>query len=1262
MIGTIVLVAIVTAGIPPFASGSASFNGGVNVPWFGSNDMDQGWHLRVPISVNNTGKTPMINATAGYDIKLADLLVAAGWPARADQPDRPAWFSFDPTSARVVEYRALGTGGPLDGVLVGPVPTRVYLGAFNDRRAYDPDTQPDVHVDFMLPGVFNPNSTRYFYVYLDTVSNGPKSTNALPSDSLLDARYWMGRGTTLYGRATQVVVYATEDNTTVSFDVYDKTGRPRPSSAGDVELEGGQQRVLSVSTTNTLVRLHANHAVLAVGEAGTVVGPMMSLDGGALGTQFSLPADSPAYTVIRPTGSSTITVDGKGTQTLDSGTPLYVFTTQSRPHFVTASDPVLVLAWPDQVNAPPMVSENGTPLGTRLIGQPYAGQLAMGGRFHQTPQPPCIPPLDLQLTPGYTTLYTPDGNAPFRGASLLSDKLAYPQIGGRLAPQPGTLTMDPTSISTSPPQGCPLQFYATATATTDDPTTASSPRLGGFGGAPQAPMAGALGMDRATSATIAWPMTAIALYNGTTLQETSPSGVSRESLEEGQALDMDASDATHVALQSDKPILLVGRGEGAFFAGLDSTPLVKAIGGLEFRGYLVDLEPGSGSAVPMIQVGAPGRATTFTFAVRNLARDALGRGAPDTIQLATDPVPPGWTANLSTSKLSLTGGSSQAVTLSVTPPPDADADSRLTLTIHAVSAGNPNVTAALQTITILRTAYGVGLWFDHENGPEQETFTLDRGANTSFSIAVKNLATVPDGFVLSASILSPGWGVSFKEAASALDDVDLQEGASKTIELSLTAPAGGSSQGLLIITATSNADASVTKQITATVRTRADLKISLTVENTTIDALPGERATFHFTLHNRGNDGLSASWIVQGELPSGWGPTQTYVRGFPVSDISGVAGGTDVPIDLVVPVASNATRAELVSLDLAVQTVPQFSGDAVLTDAQAVQVLVAPYHALSLVGGDEPLTVDARGIADARVRVENGGNGEENITVEPTTLPLGTSVLAPNVVLVPRNGSAVVNATLSLPTSTPAGRYPTMFELVTEDGTRVPWAFNVTVPVLAKVSLVASTPTESIAGQSGSARFEIDNTGNVPLDLPPRLTALAGWDLAWNVSVRTLAPGASEEADLIVTTPRGTADGATTLAVDPAWATADGIPWSVRSVALDANASVADGAVVVRVANSGTGDAANVDVSLYQGDRRVDEFVIPRVAPHGTAQALLGLPAGASNLQVRVDGPGQYGPPIAIALHPTTHASPGAGIGLLVLAVAATAMAANRRR
>jgi hypothetical protein len=159
-----------------------------------------------------------------------------------------------------------------------------------------------------------------------------------------------------------------------------------------------------------------------------------------------------------------------------------------------------------------------------------------------------------------------------------------------------------------------------------------------------------------------------------------------------------------------------------------------------------------------------------------------------------------------------------------------------------------------------------------------------------------------------------------------------------------------------------------------------------------------------------------------------------------------------------------------------------------------------------------------------------------------------------------------------------------------------------------------------------------------------------------------ILPGQPLRTILTVTTPRNATSGDFALRPHAAWAGGAGLPWSLRTVALAANATVEPQVVDVRVQNTGTGDAVDLDVSLYQDGNRVDEFIVPRIPAGGVAKATLALPSSRSGaFEVRVDEAGRFGDAIVQPVDARGNDVPGAPL-LLALAGAAAVAAARRRR
>lgn len=1256
--------------------------------WLGPTGMGEGWHVRLAYAVTNPGQTELLDATAGVDVPLGELLLEAGWAAsRKGGALRPESFELDETSIRVVEYRNLLQGSPAGPLLLGEVASRATPGLFDASRPYHNKTQPDLRVEWVLPGTTPAGATRHFYVYADTKGNGVKGPAGHPEAQMgpIDGRYWVSRGTVLYGVASQLRVFGAEDGTTVQVDVY-QGARPTPLQVG-IGADSSNPRVLNRSEMARydlgddarVVRVSASKPVVALGtgpDPNRYGGVVPSLDGGVRGRTFLLPPAGIGAMVLTPDTPAVVTVDADapvpmaapgavGFQTAvllgDVPPPVHL-----RPlHVVTADKAVTLLAWPDAPGVTQFPTHHGAPVGSRLGGLPYEGHFCgppaspNGRPCRPVQEPPCDSE-NLEFRDGQLVAFSYDNRSQVRGRDLLTGDLSFPRSAGgvvvsRTAKEVTAGTFWRTAVVA---EDCPVEVFASVGA--EDPRLLEGTRLSAFGGV-AGNLVGPLGGVGARRFFTPWDVHVVAFHNGTDVEVRAPGKPAlTRGLGASDLMTVDASSDAPVEIRATKPVALLGIEPGAYFAGLDRSLVVERVGKPEYRGWLVSLEPAAGLTEPVVGVAAAGRSATYDLVVRNLAKDELGRGVADNVRLTVDAPAEGWDATLSETSLRLGGGESRTVTLTVTPAADVEEGAPLRISVHAASEGNPAMADHVGVVTVVRAAYAIDAWFDREDGPKARTLTVDPGATQKATVVVKNVAAVPDRVSLAAASLSADWKTQWADVGAELVETDLAPGESRAFSLVVTAPPGNASQSVVEVTATSLGDGAAAEKISATVRVRADIRIALGADEPTVEALPGETARFRVEFHNRGADRVSIRFNATGLLPDGWGPVVTRQGGYVLDELSGIAPGEILPLDVEVPIPAAARHGERAGIQFFVETIPQFVGDPVRRESIDLLALAAQRHDLAVLDAPATLVPDNEGNVRARLVLQNGGNGAENLTVVPLETPRGVGIGLGALVHVPVGERATLPMTLRIAPTTTPGVYPVVAQVVASDGHALPWSFNVTVPERALARLVPLSPARGIAGLDSEVRIEVSNVGNAPLRLPPRLDLPVGWaPPVWEGPLATLEPGASAPFTLRLRAPADAPSGIRALAPDPAWAGGEGFGWDLRTVSLRATLAEDGTGVRVLVSNDGTGDAEDVDVVLLRGDEVVDRATLPRVPAGERTAALLAPREGASDgpLTVLVDNASRYvEQPLSLAV--TGAARQEAPAPGLLLACAALALAA----
>lgn len=1288
-----------------------------SIRWYGPTGMLEGWHVRVPVAVQNPLDRAVVDAVVGHDVRLGDVLLQLGW-ASSNQGGSPRLESFvlDEHSVRVVEYRDLANATVLGGQPIGEVTSVVSLGLREGTRPYHNRTQPDVHVEWKVPGRFEPGATRYFVIYADTLTNGAKEPAGYSEADRapIDGRHWISRGTTLVGAARRVTILGLHEDTNVTVEVL-SGGRFAPAQLGGYEtllvgtgavplspgggplknplvMDAGEIASFTLSNHPILVRLRADKPVVALGtpsgDPHALAGPVPSADGGLAGTTFILPSYGWGYLVVSPGNEATVTLNGVETRNVSPGSPIGAYQIidgerrhSTAVHTIRATAPVMVLAWPSSESKSQLPTAWGAPAGSRLVGLPHEGLFCGPNDTNNPEKKDCV---HRPLVPctvgnlafearGQLIVASTGARAHALGRDLLSLAPQYPRVASG---EPSGLPVEvpangavriTTVVEDRERNACPLLVHATPGAS--DAGFAGTGNLTAFGGPAvgspaldhvTTPVGGTRGLDFLTF----WRANVTAFHDGTevTVQPAGGAPTTR-GLGEGDVMEVAASFEQPARILASKPVAVVSSlADGGFFAGVDDSLRVTPIAQPAYRGYLVSLAPAGDGSEPLVGVAAPGKPVSHKLLVTNLARDHAGRPVRDSVRLSVDAPVAGWTATVSPAVVDLAGGETREVEVVVTPPADAAEGAPLRLRARATSVGNPAMADSVSTITIARAAYGVDLWFEREDGLKSRTLTLDSGQTQKVRLVVKNTASIPDRVAVASLALSPDWKAELGDRRLPLLELDMAAGEKRELDLYVQAPDVAASQSLVEVSASSLSDAAVAAKVSATARIRADVRIALVVPNATGEAAPGGEIRFPATFLNRGNDRVGIRLNTTGALPDGWSRPLIYQGGYAIDELTGIQPGAEVAIEVVVKLPANATRGQRASLLLYAETIPQFIGDPVLRETADLLALAAARHDLRPAATAALVPADDAMQATARLTLQNLGNGPERLRVVPETLPEGASFAPGAPVTIPSPGNGTVELALRLPAGAPAGPHAVAARIVADDGFSIPWRFNVSVPETARVEILPMGPMTGVVGSYAKVPVQVANVGNVPLRLPPPLRAPDGWDVRVEAGAGggLLEPGAVVVAELVVRAPAEAPAATQALAVDPSWAAAEPLSWDARTVALAAEVDERSEDLVIRLRNDGTGDALGVETVVMRDGVVVDRSVLPRLPAGGSAEVLLARPAGAGDAVVRVDNASAYGEPIDLAVVAKTTGVPGPSVPL-ALAAAGAALLARRR-
>jgi hypothetical protein len=450
--------------------------------WWGETDMNAGWHLRIPVSVQNPLKEDLLDAVAHQDVDLRALLLAAGWPSAKQGGTRLLHeFSLDEVSVRVVEYRGLATGAPDDGLIVGEVPSRASTGVLQGNLVYGRATNPAFHVDWVLPGALQGGKTRWFMIYLDTDLNGAKAPAAYDPGSLapLDDAYWTTKGTRLVGTARNLTLVGIEDGTTARVEAY-QFGRPVLVEAGSgssfhnpVSLQAGEVVTLGISDTPLTILVTSDKPVLAVGTDAVTSGPVPSMDGTLLGTRFKFVSYVAAgFWVFSPGGNAQVTIDGNpvtlspGSDTASISVPLSPTNPVVVPHTVTSDTPVLVFMIPGKGFVSQWPALSGGPVGARLVGSVNSERPCPVGATCAA-APPCQPGV-AKVEVARLLVFGMANQSFVRGRDAVTGKLRLPlSQTGSVSSSSAVVDPDRGWSSSSDEGICPVVVHASSSLGSD---------------------------------------------------------------------------------------------------------------------------------------------------------------------------------------------------------------------------------------------------------------------------------------------------------------------------------------------------------------------------------------------------------------------------------------------------------------------------------------------------------------------------------------------------------------------------------------------------------------------------------------------------------------------------------------------------------------------------------------------------------------------------------------------------------------------------
>jgi uncharacterized membrane protein len=238
--------------------------------------------------------------------------------------------------------------------------------------------------------------------------------------------------------------------------------------------------------------------------------------------------------------------------------------------------------------------------------------------------------------------------------------------------------------------------------------------------------------------------------------------------------------------------------------------------------------------------------------------------------------PPGWDFSVDFDEVKLKPGDNTIVTLTVIPPPDAQADEVGIVTVTGRSVAQYSVKDQATTHTVVTPYMYIEIVAEN---PEQ---FVDPGNNTGFILKVSNYGNMAGTVIIILEIISGtgDWITSLDTNA-----VGVSGGETKQVILTVVAP-GNAVAGSRLVVRVQGFDAekrySADCLVTTIVRQVHTIRIASTPEM--VSLFPAEKATFQVTLNNLGN-GAEEVKLGASELPVGWDLTYERADGSILSEI-----------------------------------------------------------------------------------------------------------------------------------------------------------------------------------------------------------------------------------------------------------------------------------------------------------------------------------------------------------------------------------------
>ncbi len=1229
------------------------------LPWWGPESFEDGWNIRIPVTITNDDDTTIQNPPVALDVDVGDLALAAGWPSgTAGNTELLKSFRLQPESVRVVEYTnfQLPRRSPSDAQLVvadaeAPgedrfvVPSRVKTSLLDQPGGgpFDPETNPIVSVTWIAQGPIEPGVSRTYMVHMDVLQNGER-TGQDPEHvyDALGGLHWISRGHEVFASGETATVVGLHRGTRVSLFTYDGLlpvlkeidGQQNPFT-----LDTGEVERIRLGGSPQPFRVTANQPVLATGQ---IQGPwsqqlnrdmgfLPSSDGTLVGTQFDAWVSPGSYYVYATSerGASgrlngvAFNTEGDITRVEISGDTFNLEVDQ----------PVLVQGMPD-MDRSQFATLSGAPAGSQLVGTTFGTRWDPDNQFRVHDS-------------GALWLTSTQDPLAVRGQTTGGDpRTIIPSSGSTVDVEPGSLQLlqqtnawgfEPIELrAVEPSRPSELDPLARLVAFGGPPTSNPLPPSG------PAPVSSPIGGPWGEH--IRGPVDAnvFGFYNDTLVVATSGDGERTVSvLQRGQRLAVSATSQDPFEVEANKPVAVVPTQGTAYGAGRLASPSID-VGELQYRGYLVSLRPASADQEPIVETASFGETVRFEVLVENRGVATDGGNLPDTVNLDLSTTPPGWNATLDQSQLTLDSGEARRVNLTVSTPETRDQGARLPIKVTATSENNPRMQAQVETVTLLQERRDVGIWYQNVDGPKELLSRFDPGETRTIPVVAMNAGSTKDALRFALTGTELGWSAELRYENQTRSLLPLGPGEQAALDLVVSAPPPGAlaRPTSLTVSAVSLNDTTATDKILFDGLVLAESKLELDAQVELKQVRPGELATFQLALANKGNASADVQLNASVDLPAGWQDPEFFHRGGSLSSVENrltsvpPTGSEPVALELRLPIPETA-RGQ-VHLKILITATPS-GGSNNEPVTLPVNLFVEPVVAL-VAEPPERIPAPPGRTTDVALPILNEGNINATIVLTAGKAP-SDWLLEPTPVVHLEPGSREdVSVGLKVPAGTPPRNGTVELVIRLPNGTRENVPLNVEVPRWTEFKFDSLGEPRLVPGIRTMLTTAVTNIGNEPGTVGAEFSLPPGWNASARGKPAMLAPMESGELVVELLPPQGTT-GVTNISLRSSVpsSTVSELVAPPAEITLPVRTSLPDlvvndvryepgtGAVppslAVSITNEGNIEVLNVTVAAVADGERVSESSVSQFPPGAPRVVTLELPEQGlpASIDVHVD-------------------------------------------